>query len=540
MRPLAFSVAAALLIASALPADEPPEIAGCPVFPADNIWNTPIDSLPVHLDSAAWVQTIGADKPLHPDFGAGLYSGGPIGIPFVVVPGDQPKVPVRFQYSVESDPGPYPVPPGAPIEGGAESTGDRHVLVLDRDNCFLYELFSSYPQPDGSWNAGSGAIFDLKSHKLRLEGWTSADAAGLPVLPGLVRYEEVAAGEIRHAIRFTVPQTRRAYVWPGRHFASSLMDARYPPMGQRFRLRKDFDISGFSPANRVILRALKKYGMILSDNGSSWFISGAPNESWSNEQLRQLRQVKGSDFEAVDSSSLRIDADSGQAKLTGSAAAVVNSATFVAGPVSPGEIVAIFGSGLGPETPLLGEITGGTLSNELGGTSVSFNGVPSPLLYVSSGQINAVVPYAVAGRAAANVEVRRFGSLVFDAVLPVAAASPGIFAITDPQFVANSDSNPAAPGSAIILWATGEGETDPPGVDGRIALLEFPKPKLPVRVTIGDQEGWVLHAGAAPLLVAGSLQVNVAVPPGLVAGRWPLTLLIGPHRSPPGPVVAVR
>lgn len=292
-----------------------PEIAGCAVFPADNIWNTPVDTLPVDPNSDAYIATIGADNPVHPDFGSGLYEGRPIGLPYVVVPGAQPRVNVSFLYDDESDPGPYPIPPDPPIEGGPDSDGDRHILILDRDNCLLYELFYAFPRTDGSWRADSGAIFHLNSHALRPAGWTSADAAGLPILPGLVRYDEVASGEIRHALRFTAPQTRRAYVWPARHFASRLTEMRYPPMGQRFRLRADFDVSGFAPPVQVILRAFKKYGLMLADNGSPWFISGVPDERWNNDVLvGQLRRVRGSDFEAVDVSSLMIAPDSGQAR----------------------------------------------------------------------------------------------------------------------------------------------------------------------------------------------------------------------------------
>lgn len=294
--------------------DAPPEIAGCTLFPADNIWNTPVDALPLDPNSDAYVNTIGAGRTLHPDFGSGLWEGAPIGIPYVVVAGDQPKVPVTFEYEDESDPGPYPIPPDAPIEGGPDSDGDRHILVLDRDNCTLYELYAAYPQNGGSWEAGSGAIFDLSSHVLRPDMWTSADAAGLPILPGLVRYDEVASGEITHAIRFTAPQTRRAYVWPARHYASNRTGAEYPPMGQRFRLKADYDTSGFSPEVQVILRAMKKYGIILADNGSAWYISGAPDERWNNSVLRELRQVTGSAFEAVDVSSLMADPDSGQVR----------------------------------------------------------------------------------------------------------------------------------------------------------------------------------------------------------------------------------
>ena len=296
-------------------AQTPAVLSGCPVLPADNVWNTPIDDLPVDQNSAAYIATIGSGVGVHPDFGSGQWDGGPIGIPFNLVPGNQAPVNITFDYWDESDPGPYPIPPNPAIEGGSNSTGDRHVLVLDSDNCILYETWSTYPQSDGSWHAGSGAIFDLYSNALRPSGWTSSDAAGLPVLPGLVRYDEVLAGEINHALRFTAPRTRKAFVWPARHYASSLTGLNYPPMGQRFRLNANFDISGFSYEVQVILRALKKYGMILADNGSAWYLSGAPDDRWDNSVLvGELRRVLGSDFEAVDESSLMISPDSGQAR----------------------------------------------------------------------------------------------------------------------------------------------------------------------------------------------------------------------------------
>jgi hypothetical protein len=298
----------------------PPQLAGCDVFPADNIWNTPVITSPVDSNSDAYIATIGADTGLHPDFGSGEWppdSGSPIGISYTSVLSDQAMVSVVFAYADESDPGPYPIPPDAPIEGGPDGDGDRHVLVVERDNCMLYEMFDAWPQLDGSWEAGSGAIFDLRSNDLRPDGWTSADAAGLPILPGLVRYDEVAAGEIKHALRFTAPQTRRAYVWPARHYASSLTGGQYPPLGQRFRLRADLDISGFSSETQVILQALQTYGMILADNGSSWYISGAPDERWNNEALSELSQISGSDFQAVDVSWLMRDSDSGQVRTFG-------------------------------------------------------------------------------------------------------------------------------------------------------------------------------------------------------------------------------
>lgn len=289
----------------------PPSIGGCNVFPADNVWNTSITTLPVAKESAAYVASIGADAVLKADWGAGLYNGGPIGIPFTTVGANQPSVPVSFEYADESDPGPYPIPPDAPIEGGADASGDRHVLVVDTNACTLYELYAAYPQRDGSWNAGSGAKFDLRSNQLRPRDWTSADAAGLPILAGLARYDEVQRGVIPHALRFTASATQRAYVWPARHFASDRTDADLPPMGQRFRLRASFDISHYSPSNQVILTALKTYGMLLADNGAPWFISGVPDERWNNDELRELAAVKGSAFEAVDASSLIRDENSG-------------------------------------------------------------------------------------------------------------------------------------------------------------------------------------------------------------------------------------
>ncbi|MGO9020105.1 MAG: hypothetical protein ACLQVJ_17350 [Syntrophobacteraceae bacterium] len=289
----------------------------CAVFPANNIWNSPVDKLPLDPHSAAYIATIGANGTVHPDFGSGDWPPGsdsPIGIPYITVPGTQPKVEVSFDYADESDPGPYPIPANAPIEGGPDSTGDRHVLVIDINNCILYELFSAYPQAGGTWTAGSGAIFNLTSNALRPAGWTSADAAGLPIFPGLARYDEVASGEISHALRFTAPQTRKAYVWPARHYASSLTGTKYPPMGQRFRLKAGFDITGFSPQNQVILKALKRYGMMLADNGSAWYISGVPDPRWNNDDLHDLDGVRGSDFEAVNVSSLMIGPNSAAAK----------------------------------------------------------------------------------------------------------------------------------------------------------------------------------------------------------------------------------
>ena len=274
-----------------------PSLDGVSLFPADNPWNRRIDADPVDPASSAIIASIGATTGLHPDFGAN-YLGGPFGIPYVVVGAGQPAVPVTFDYADESDPGPYPIPPDAPVEGGADAAGDRHILVVDRDAGRLYELFDAHRDGDG-WHAGSGAIFDLTSNALRPAGWTSADAAGLPILPGLARYDEVAAGRITHALRFTVRSSRRAYLSPARHWASSSTSASLPPMGMRVRLKASFDESGYPPQARVVLAALKRYGMIVADNGSNWYISGAPDARWDDDDLRSLRQVTGNDFEVV-------------------------------------------------------------------------------------------------------------------------------------------------------------------------------------------------------------------------------------------------
>ncbi|HLQ43982.1 MAG TPA: hypothetical protein VK137_04570 [Planctomycetaceae bacterium] len=277
-----------------------------PVFPADNPWNQDISRLPVHARSRDYIHSIGADKPLFPCFGAD-YRGAPNGIPYVVVPADQPKQSISFEYPDESDPGPYPIPPNPLIEGGpnADADSDRHVILIDAQNKKLYELFHVLPNGPGQWKAGSGAIFDLTSNNLRPLGWTSADAAGLPIFPGLVRYDEVQVKqEIRHALRFTVRRTQRAYILPATHFASRSKDPNLPPMGLRIRLKADYDISKFPKSAQVILTALKKYGMFLADNGSDWFITGEPDNRWNDDDLHTLKRVKGHDLECLDTGKL--------------------------------------------------------------------------------------------------------------------------------------------------------------------------------------------------------------------------------------------
>jgi hypothetical protein len=280
-------------------------VAGCPVFPASSAWNQRVDALPVARTSDRVVAAIGAGDHVHADFGSGLWDGGPIGIPVTVVGKGQAKARVTFEYASESDQVPYPIPRSVAIEGGRNADGDRHALIVDRDACRLYELFALSPSAGGGWRAGSGAAYDLRSNKLRPAGWTSADAAGLPILPGLARYEDVARGRIDHALRFSVQDTRRAYVWPARHFASDKTDPALPPMGLRFRLKKSYPMGGFPSQARIVLQALKEYGMIVADNGSNWYLSGAPSPKWSNDQLHTLHRVPGSAFEVVDGTALK-------------------------------------------------------------------------------------------------------------------------------------------------------------------------------------------------------------------------------------------
>jgi hypothetical protein len=297
--------ALALLIPALVAAHPLPGAPRSPVFPAGNAWNQRIDRLPVARSSATLIASIGLGAPVHPDFGAGVYAGEPIGIPFAVVSARTRRVPVSFHYAGESDGRLYPLPRGVPIEGGYGSRGDRHVIVVDRSTCRDYELYAAYPRHGGaSWTAGSGAIFNLRSDRLRPRGWTSADAAGLPILPGLARYDEVAAGSIDHALRFTAPDTRMAYVYPARHYASSSSDPALPPMGLRVRLKAGVDISRLPRQARVVATALKRYGMILADNGSPWYISGAPDPRWNNDALHLLDELSGRDFEVVNTGSL--------------------------------------------------------------------------------------------------------------------------------------------------------------------------------------------------------------------------------------------
>ncbi len=272
------------------------------IFPKDNPWNTDISKSKLHPKSQDYLGSVGLDKPLHPDFGT-VWEGAPVGIPYVLVDASTPRTNVTFEYADESDRGPYPIPENPPIEGGpnAPYENDRHILMIDHQAKKLYELFQAIPLGNGKWKAGSGAIFDLTTNALRPKGWTSADAAGLPVFPGLARYDEIVEqGELRHALRFTVRKTQRGYIAPARHFASASNDENLPPMGLRVRLRADYDTSKFPPPAQVILRGLKQYGMILADNGGDWFVSGVPDPRWNDDAIGTLKRVKVRDFEVVD------------------------------------------------------------------------------------------------------------------------------------------------------------------------------------------------------------------------------------------------
>ncbi|MFN8376090.1 MAG: hypothetical protein U0694_24845 [Anaerolineae bacterium] len=298
-------------------ASSPGPTINCDLFPADSIWNTPVNALPVDTTSTnIFLSAVGSTRGLHADFGSGQWDGADIGIPYTVVTGAQTQVPINYTlYGDESDAGPFPIPSNAPIEGGAASSGDRHVLVVDDTNCVLYELYRAFPVNGGaSWNAESGARYTLGSNNLRPDGWTSADAAGLAILPGLVRYQEILEGSINHAIRFTLQRTADAYVWPARHEASSYPITQYLPMGARLRLKSSFNISSFDPTVQIILQAMKTYGIIVADNGSNMYISGAPDSRWNDTILHQLDQVTSGNFEVVDTCSFQVSANSGQAQ----------------------------------------------------------------------------------------------------------------------------------------------------------------------------------------------------------------------------------
>lgn len=286
----------------------------CRLFPRSSFWYADVSELRVHKRSDKWVATMGEGRHVHADFGSGKWNGGPIGIPITRVGADQAVVDVEFRYEDESDPGPYPIPSNVKIEGGRQATGDRHAIVLQKSTCMLYEVFDAQSLSDGRWVGGSGAAFDLRSNDLRPDSWTSADASGLPILPGLVRYAEVERGEIRHAIRMTAPITRRHHIWPARHDAGSTNRLSAPPMGAWIRLKADIDPADFPPQARVIVEALQTHGAIIVDNGSAFYLSGAPNSKWDNNDLHSLHQLDGTDFEFVRAGRMKVDPDSAKVK----------------------------------------------------------------------------------------------------------------------------------------------------------------------------------------------------------------------------------
>ena len=458
----------------------------CAVFPANNIWNTPIDTLPVAANSATYVNTIGSSTGMHADFGSGTWDGGPIGIPFIAVPGTQVKYPATFLYADESDPGPYAVPLTAPIEGGSNSTGDRHAIAVDTDNCILYELYNAFPKT-ASWQAGSGAIFDLKSSALRPSTWTSADAAGLPIMPGLVRYDEVAAGEIRHALRFTVPQTQRSFVWPARHYASSLTGSQYPPMGQRFRLKASFDISPYPAEVQVILRALKKYGMMIADNGSAWYLSGAPDDRWNNSNLALLRNVTGASFEAVDVSSLMIDPNSAQA---------VQGVTVA---VSPASATVITQANL--------QFTAAVLGSTNQGVTWSVNGIPggnSQVGYVGTSGLYSA-PSAAPNPATVSVQATTVAT-------PAVTGSASVTVRYPAPVVSSVTPNPVTAGS-FKLTVGGDGF-----LNG--AVVKLNGTALATTYVSGQQ----LTAAGSTTTVANSVPVTVTNPDGQVSKAYSIAV----------------
>lgn len=470
-------------------------VGGCPVLPANNIWNTPIDTLPVATNSSTLVSTIGASRTFHADFGAGLWNGGPIGIPFVTVPATQTKYPASFLYADESDPGPYAVPLNAPIEGGSQSTGDRHAIAIDTGNCVLYELYRAFPGSN-SWTGDSGAIFNLNSNALRPVTWTSADAAGLPIVPGLVTYEEVASGEIRHALRFTVPQTRRAYVWPARHYASSLTGTQYPRMGERFRLKAGYDISGFPADVQVILVAMKKYGIILADNGSAWYISGKPDERWNNDNLATMGRLIGSNFEAVDATVLQISPDSGEARQAASVTVSPAAATVRVG--HPQAFSATLTGATGGVTWSVNGVAGGDAvvgTIDASGVYVPPTLVPNPNV-VTVRATSVSTPSASGTAAVTLIPPPSITSLNPSTI----AVGPFTLAVTGAGYVAGSTVSvdgvvlPTTFGSSSSLTATGSA----------------PAPKLSIPVFVTTPDGDTSNTAYLSAVAASTIAVSVS------------------------------
>jgi hypothetical protein len=488
-------------------ADAQQVIGTCSVLPANNIWNTPVDALAVLSNSASMVTTIGANTGFHADFGAGRWDGGPIGIPFITVRGTQTKYPATFYYASESDAGPYAIPLSAPIEGGSNSTGDRHAIAVDTDNCILYELYNAFPQ-SSSWSADAGAIFDLKSNALRPVTWTSTDAAGLPIMPGLVTYEEVMSGEIRHAIRFTAPRTRHEFVWPARHYASSLTGAQYPRMGERFRLKASFDISSFPADVQVILRAMKKYGIMLADNGSAWYISGKPDPRWNDDSLHTLGQLLGSNFEAVDVTPLMINSNSGAAIQSGVTVTVSPSSAAVRTSRSRTLTATVQGAPNTVAWSVNGIAGGDTVVGAIGsdGQYLAPSAVPNP----STVTVNAASTAFPTSTGSSSITILPLPSISSVSPSPVAT---GNFTLTvnGAGFIAGSvvsfDGAVLATSfvSSTQLQATGNAAA--------------PKPSVPVYVSTPDGEG------------SSTFYVDVAGPPPVSITISPVTATVRVNRT---------
>jgi len=489
-------------------------IGGCPVLPPDNIWNTPVDTLPVLSNSATLVNTIGANIGFHADFGAGTWDGGPIGIPFIAVSGTQTKYPATFYYTSESDPGPYAIPLNAPIEGGSDSTGDRHAIAVDVDNCILYELYRAFSQ-SSTWIADSGAIFDLTSHALRPETWTSADAAGLPIMPGLVTYDEMQSGEIRHAIRFTAPQTRRAYVWPARHYASTLTGTQYPRMGERFRLKAGFDVTPYPPDVQVILRAMKKYGIILADNGSAWFISGKPDARWNDDNLQTMGQLRGSSFEAIDATVLRIDPNSGAAVQNGVTVTVSPSSASVRVGHAETFVATVTGA---PDTvtwtvnaiPAGDAIVGGIDSS---GQYIAPAAVPSPPVVT----VRAASTASPTSTDSASVTILPLPSISSVSPSPVTAGSFTL-TVNGAGFIAGSvvtfDGAPLATGFVSSTQLTGTGTA--------------PSPQLSVPVVVNTPDGEVSNTAYVDVTAPPPVSITISPTSATVRVRktWQFTATV--------------
>jgi hypothetical protein len=480
----------ALLLAA--PASAQQRLGGCSVLPADNIWNTPVDTLPVLSNSSDMVAAIGANTGLHPDFDTNATDG----IPFITVPGTQAKFPATFTFADESDPGPYAVPLTAPIEGGANSDGDRHAIAVEVDNCVLYELYRAFRQTS-SWVADAGAIFDLKSNVLRPSGWTSADAAGLPIMPGLVTFDEVQSGEIKHAIRFTAPQTRHAFVWPARHFASSLTGTQFPRMGERFRLKASFDVTPFPPEVQVILKAMKKYGIMLADNGSAWFISGQSDSRWNDSNLHTLTQVLGSNFEAVDATVLMIDPNSGAARQNGVNVSVTPSSASLH---------------VGHEQTFTATVSGAT-----GGVAWSVNDQPDGDSVVgtidSTGHYNA--PLAVPSPATVTVRATSSASPASSGTAAVTILSlPGISSVSPSpvrvgSFTLTVNGSGFIPGSVVSFDGTAL-PTTYASANKLTATGTATAPKSGVPVVVNTPDGEVSNTVSVAIVSAPAVSITIS------------------------------